>query len=590
MITLIILAAIFFVNESIEQNQAELERYIYSIFGTSLLIATALTGLITILLAFSRITWLPSWIIALSISACWFCRKRGNNKWKQIRLAIAKEINKANYICQRQRTTYVLIAIVITLILLASLGPINHPDAADYHAGYPYQIFRQNTFVIDGGLHQGLVSLNEYAYLAFFQENLSWLIRASQVLFLIPIIFYLINKKTDLLLVLSFSSMPIFLQWGTTGKPLFLHDSIITIAYLTWYFHKTGKALQLLIMCVSLGICFKISSLIICIPIFIHIGLYYRKNISSCRIHIKTYELIPWLVCIMSIITTIAIKLYLTSNPLYPLLSKYFTPSDWHKIEFEQILKTYNGVGEPFPISLFISSSLQFVGTCLGTGILVGLLIILTNKYNLTKYTVKVLVGLAQILLLLWIGQKRGDYYTSPLIILICGSTLHDFGNSYNDPLNELFIKLFKFLALPIQVATSVPLLIFSTYQTVMATLNYERQMNLMASGYQVTQDLIKYANGRRYLNYLTRGAKLYSPSSNYVSSNKIKYCIGEQRNPSRLYTCIKKYDIDVVALGNDTKQKLENKLESCSVFKTVSAARNIFNRKDLAYYICDLK
>ena len=87
-----------------------------------------------------------------------------------------------------------LLAIILFLIFISSFGPINHPDAADYHVGYPYQYFIRGGFFIDGGMHQALLGLADYANLAFIQENTIWFIRTVQVVNLPFIVLFLSNK------------------------------------------------------------------------------------------------------------------------------------------------------------------------------------------------------------------------------------------------------------------------------------------------------------------------------------------------------------------------------------------------------------
>ena len=57
-------------------------------------------------------------------------------------------------------------------LYLLSFGPINHPDATTTYVGYPFQFFLQGKHFIDGGLHQGVLGIADFANLVFFQENL----------------------------------------------------------------------------------------------------------------------------------------------------------------------------------------------------------------------------------------------------------------------------------------------------------------------------------------------------------------------------------------------------------------------------------
>lgn len=590
MLAILNFTALFFIIESNKHNEAELKNYIYSILGASILNSIALTGLLSVLSGILKIAWLPIWIIPLSVSFCWLISNDFNIKTEAIRSVIYKEIAKAKRAGESNEKLYILIGIFAFLLIIGSIGPVNHPDAANYHAAYAYQIYSQNTFLTDGDLHQGLAGLNDYAYLAFFQEGLSWLIRSSQILFLIPLAVYLINKRTNLLLILAFISAPIFIQWSTIGKPLFLADSIIAIAYLTWNHCKTRRASYLLVTCTVLGICFKISTLIIVFPILFHVLWFYCHNKNTIKNNNKrSRNLMYFLICFASSIVTISIKLHQTSNPFFPLLSRYFTPNDWQKIWFEQMVKQYNGVGNPFPVSLFVPTSLSYLGMHLGIGLFMALLLAIANKNNFITPSGKFLVGLAQILLILCIGQKRGDYYACPIIILLCGVSLSSHELIMRQSIKNWTLKFFNFIAMPIQLLITSLSLIVCISQTVMATFYYEKTMNRIAYGYHITKEIDKYSSGHRYLNYFSRNTTLYTKNFNYVASHRVSLCAGKDELASSLYECIKKYNIKAIAVREDTKLKLGNKLKNCSKRDTLIATRNIFNTLPTNFHICEI-
>ena len=77
------------------------------------------------------------------------------------------------------------------MITISAIGPINHPDALDYHIGYPYQYWINNKLIIDGGIHQGLLGIGDYANIAFIQEKSIWLIRYIQIINLPIILIFL---------------------------------------------------------------------------------------------------------------------------------------------------------------------------------------------------------------------------------------------------------------------------------------------------------------------------------------------------------------------------------------------------------------
>ena len=59
-------------------------------------------------------------------------------------LTIKNENNKF------QNLKVYFLALILFLIFISSFGPINHPDAADYHVGYPYQYFLRGGILLMG--------------------------------------------------------------------------------------------------------------------------------------------------------------------------------------------------------------------------------------------------------------------------------------------------------------------------------------------------------------------------------------------------------------------------------------------------------
>ncbi len=592
MLAIILISTLLFINEASKCDECELKKYIYSILGASLLAGTSLVGIISLLTGFLQITWLPIWTIGTGSLLCFISTKQKTLNTERIIHAIKNEFNKLKDISKSNKLAYLFLSVFVGLIIASSVGPINHPDAANYHVGYPFQIYSQNKLFVDGGLHQGLLGLADFAYLAFYQENLSWLIKTSQILFFIPLIAYLINQKTNLLLVLAFATTPLLLQWTTIGKPIFLAESIIAVSYLTWNSNKSSKSSFLLIVCLILGSCFKISSLIIAIPILAHLAFFYSFKFKKEQLHlILRCNIVLISICLVSVVTILVTRFYFTSNPLYPLFSSYFTPNDWQKLKFELMLKNYNGVGEPFPISLFIPTSLNFIYSNIGAGLSIALLLSTLNKNNAINLSSKLFVGLFQLILILVIGQKRGDYFASPAIILLCGSSMNSDLNSISEALSKVLFKVFKYIALPIQIAISLIGLLVSTSHNVWAIFNYEKMMNHTAYGYQLTKAIEKHSKGQISLNFLLRNTMLYRQDHNFIGKDKILLCIGNKVNKNnKLIECLKKYKIRVVALSNSDRLKLESKNLECIQKEIKIPARNPFNSSKFVSYICKFK
>ena len=113
-----------------------------------------------------------------------------------------------------QKILFCLCILLLVAISISSIGPINHPDAADYHVGYPFQYFSRGKFFVDGGLHQGLLGIGDYANLAFIQENTNWFIRFVQIINLPLLFIFLAKKFNNNIYLLSFLSIPIIIKWS----------------------------------------------------------------------------------------------------------------------------------------------------------------------------------------------------------------------------------------------------------------------------------------------------------------------------------------------------------------------------------------
>ena len=161
------------------------EEIIYSALFTSFPFSQLLLGFISLLSIFFGISKIPIIIFSLVI---FLITILSNKNYLSILLEIKNFFhiefrnffNKSNII-KLQKFYIYLISLLIILIFISSVGPINHPDSADYHVGYPYQYYLRGNFFIDGGLTQGLLGLADYANLAFIQENNIWLIRFVQL-------------------------------------------------------------------------------------------------------------------------------------------------------------------------------------------------------------------------------------------------------------------------------------------------------------------------------------------------------------------------------------------------------------------------
>ncbi len=152
----------------------KLENKIYSLIITSALFSYSLLGLISLILIFSNRSRFPTIVFSITILLnSFFFNKAFLKVYKTIIDFLIIEINylKKNYLISKQRILFFIIFSLILLISFSSIGPINHPDALDYHVGYPFQYWLRGGFFIDNGMHQALMGIGDYANFIFYSRE-----------------------------------------------------------------------------------------------------------------------------------------------------------------------------------------------------------------------------------------------------------------------------------------------------------------------------------------------------------------------------------------------------------------------------------
>lgn len=154
-------------------NHSEAE-WICATAATSLSVGVMLQGLLGLAMASAELGRFPIIAIIGIGSIIFFSIGRNRSRLIYFGTSMAGRIGGIRI--DREKEIYILIALLGATALIISIGPINHPDAADYHAGYPYLYWHTGKLVVDGGLHQGLIGLGDFAYIPFFQERSTWII------------------------------------------------------------------------------------------------------------------------------------------------------------------------------------------------------------------------------------------------------------------------------------------------------------------------------------------------------------------------------------------------------------------------------
>ena len=573
------------------------KKIFFTVFFSSFIFANVSLGLISLILISLGLSKFPILVISLLILIITFNIDQNNFlKLSQIINFLRIEINDFLNINRGEKSQKIYLIIVIFIlifILLSSIGPINHPDSADYHVGYPYQYFLRGRFFIDGGLSQGLLGLADYANLAFIQENTVWFIRFSQISNLLLIILYLSKRIKNYLYLIVFLSVPTFIQWSTIGKPLFLGESSLVMIYLIWKSSRNGYNLKLLLVSIINCISFKISSLIIIFPIFIDIlfntfiKLKNKGNFYKIFHHILLSK--EFLLSIFAFLALIITRIKITGNFAYPLLTNVFNKNDELVRTFSKFISNYKR-DDFFFIKIFIPTNISDLGSSLGLAIFIMTIILLyknlkgqKNLKNIISFENNInMVCTIQIILLMLFCQGRADYYVAPLILLIYQS---------EQLINQIKSKSIKFafhITILFQVLIMSLILFFSTYQNLLSIINYEKSMLDTAYGYNLSTIINDSIPGNFLIK--SRNMRLYYPK-NYLDKDKMQNCINSSNLSSKANaedSCLMKYNINqIIASKEDLVNK---KLYSCKFINSNIAKRNILKKRNHTFKYCTKK
>ena len=481
---------------------------------------------------------------------------------------------------------------IMIFILITSIGPLNHPDASDYHAGYPWQIYRAGKTFIDGGLHQGLLGLADYAYIQDFVANTPWLIRTYQVLPLILVYLYITvqrNSQRFLPLAIALTS-PAWIQVATIGKPLFFGEACTAIGYIIWTRNASISNLIRLASCLIICVTFKISSIIFCLPIILDFIIQSRSKVLStlrqvCRSPLMAISGVLFL--------TITLEKYrVTGNPIYPLFSSIITPESHLQIAFEAMLKGYKrDIGSAltliFPLSTGTSGITLGPSLCL---LAVQAFLFLLGSDSWSRRVG--VVAFAQILLMLVLGQIRADYFLSALVLLTtavaCSSNTKSFKTW----------KISKAFLVP-QAAIFCALFLFTLYTNISTAVAFDSTMNRFAYGY----NLSKTASQKSQLMntnvsiLVGRNTRLYL--DRYVDSDRFRSCLNNKdekmRNgvnaddSDRTKSCMQELKVGIIYTTKSHKDELDTEDFTCSGRDYINPSRNPLSRQKSHIYECSL-
>ena len=501
------------------------DEYHFIIFASSLLIAYAILGILGLIFVFCKITFIPLYLILIFIFGILLFNREYRNQLKYTYNKIKLEIKNYIFVKPFYKSKIIIYTLLI-LLLISSIGPINHSDTANIYVGYPYQFLRNNSHFIDGNLNQGLIGIGDFANIFYFQDHTTWLIRTSQFLPLIFLVPLMIKRNTSNLIIILFLSSPVFLQWLTIGKNNFLSESCLAIAFLVWEKNKEKRYLDYLLSIMLIAFSFKISSLIVSLPILIYIMIEYRYTIINFRFKdILNSNYLILFIGLLSIILIFSYRYYLIDNPFYPLFSEIFNNGDQQLLDWENTLRNWDRNGL-FPLWIFIPKTLGRISFVLGPANLIlflGILSILFKDFK--RISNRYLISILQILMLFMFSQGRADYYMAPLIIMTTGTKVNIFESIFSE--KKIIYKTIKLL---LKYALCFQLLMFSVSSFYFISMNaitffnYERGMDKTAYNFFNSKIIQNQAQFPVY-NEFSGITKLFF-NQKYISDHSFNRCL----------------------------------------------------------------
>ena len=562
----------------------------YFTYACSLAISYSSLGLLGLSLIILKLTFIPLYIILTFLFIVFILRKEYRHKLIFLCNQILIELRLLNNL-QKYKKTLKFFYLLIILLFLVSIGPINHVDTVNIYVGYPYKFKLYNSHFFDGNLMQGLMGIGDFSNLFYFQEKTTWLIRTSQFIPLFFVFMFMLKRNISNIFIFVFLTSPVMIQWLTIGKNNFLSESCLVLAFLVWEKNREKQYLPYIFCLSFIAISFKISSILISIPILFYIAYQYKKSIIQLNIQkiIKAISL-PIIFSLITLISIFIYRYYFIENPFYPLFAKIFNPGDQQLSDWEQTLRGWDREGL-FPIWIFLPKSIGKISFVLGPANLLFFFSALIIYFrNLFLRNVLLSLGLFQFFLLIIFSQGRADYYMAPLIMMNFATSKISFREfnfldlKFKDFINTffsfgIFLQLIMFL---ISSLYSISLVLYVIY-------NYEEGMNKTAYNFYNSKKIDQVASIPVY-SEVTGMTHLFFDKP-FIANQKFERCFyyGKNLTEDQKYKyCMKKEGVKTIIIE---KNKLENSpLFSCKKDSLIRASRNIFLEKKIEADFCELK
>ena len=139
----------------------------YLTFASSLSYSYATLGIVGLIFVFLKITFVPLFFILLIIFLLFLTQKFYRKKLFYLYERFSEDIKFVNNL-ENYNKFLKYFYFILFLLLIVSVGPINHSDTANIYVGYPYKFFINNSHFIDGNLNQGLMGIGDFANIFFY--------------------------------------------------------------------------------------------------------------------------------------------------------------------------------------------------------------------------------------------------------------------------------------------------------------------------------------------------------------------------------------------------------------------------------------
>tara|TARA_Y100000739_G_scaffold229952_1_gene247762 strand:- start:1360 stop:3120 length:1761 start_codon:yes stop_codon:yes gene_type:complete len=545
----------------------------YSLTAISLLLSFAINGLLGISFVFLEITYIPLFIfLSIVLSLLMLNISLRNNfiffikLFKQEFIEIFNIYKKNNFIK--------IVLVFLLLLLLVSFGPINHSDAVNAYVGYPYKFWIKNQHFVDGNLNQGLLGVGDFSNIFYFQDKTMWLIRFTEFIPLILVFSLIVKRRTNKIIILVILSSPVLIQWMSIGKNSFFCDTCVVVIFLVWEKFKSKRDLLFLISALLISISFKLSALLICIPIFIYLIIFYKNEILKLNFFKISNFLftLPFVISLICLITIFVYRFYLFDNPFFPLFSSIFNSDDQQLLDWEKTLREWER-SSFFQLWIFLPQSINKISFVLGPAnliLFIGtiLFIVKEQKAKIKKNTI---IGISQFVLLLLFGQGRADYYVSPILLTYVGISDIEINLTRN-----IAIKKLLSFALIIQLCMFLASSLYLIYTNAIVIANYQKGMDKVAWNFYNSRIITEKAINPVFSE--STGMSHLFFKDDFISNNAFQRCfyyINDNSIKNKYLYCVKELGIKTIIVD---KNKLKDDINFyCDPQKLIRVSRNIF-------------